>query len=271
VIRIGVIGAGELPEAHAAAFEAAGCPVRVGGEELLAGSVVDAAVIASEPERRFHHTALALENGLDVLVEQPVAPTVENARMLERIATLRPMQPVLQISQPDHFNAALRTLAGRTLLAIDFRRHGSGLDAMLHDIHNVTALARSPLVRLQASGHASYAVVTLVFESGLIGTLAVGEAGPGPGCRVVATTADSEIAVDAVTGVVEIARGASSERTQSETGDPLVAQAESFLDAVSERRRPEVGIRTAIACQEVADKVRECLAVQAASAGVPTS
>lgn len=263
-----MIGAGDLARAHVAAFRAAGCSsVALGGEELL-GSV-DAVVVASKPGLRFHHTALALENGLDVLVEQPVAPTVENARMLERIASLRPARPVVQVSQPDHFNPALQRLSGEAAVAIDFRRRGSSLDGMLHDVHTLVGIARSPLIRVQASGDARYAVATLVFESGLIGTLATGEAGPAPAHEVVATTASSVIAVDALSGAVEITRADVRESTHVELGDPLAAQAGSFLQAVRERGRPAVSLRTAIACQEVAAKLRECIAVQAAATGVP--
>jgi predicted dehydrogenase len=274
VIRAGVIGAGDLAQSHAAALEAAGCDsVVLGGDELF-GSV-DVVVVASDPELRFHHTALALEHGLDVLVEQPFAPTVENARMLERIASLRPSRPVVQVSHPDHFNPAIRELdkllAARYPVAIQFRRLGSGPGTMLHDVHTLLSLARSPLVRLQASGSDSYSVATLVFESGLIGTLATGGAGPGPAHEVVATTGDATIAVDALAGTVEVARGGVCERTQVALGDPLVAQAESFLAAVRKRSRPAVCLRTAVACQEVAARVRECLAVQAAASGAVTS
>jgi predicted dehydrogenase len=265
VIRAGVIGAGDL---HARAFEAAGCAsVVVGGEEIL-GSV-DVVAIASCPDDRFHHAALALEAGLDVLIEQPVAPTVDNARMLERIASLRPSEPVVQVSQPDHFNPALERLRDATPMAIDFRRRASSVDAMLQDIHTLVGIARSPLVRVQACGDSRYAVATLVFESGLIGTLAAGEAGAAPAHEVGATTGDSVITVDALSGDVEVSRAGVRERTHVEVGDPLVAQAEAFLAAVRERGRPAVSLRTAVACQEVFAKVRECLAVQAAAAGVP--
>jgi predicted dehydrogenase len=220
-----------------------------------------AVVIASPIEERFHDTALALEQGLDVLLEQPVAPTVENARMLERIASLRPVPPVVQVSQPDHFNPALRRLDGETPLAIDFRRRGSSPEAMLHDIHTLVRIARSPLIRVQASGDARYTVATLTFESGLIGTIATGEAGPGPAHEVTATTADSVIAIDALTGDIEVTRAGVRERTQIEVGDPLAAQTESFHEAVRTRARPAVTLRAAIACQEVAAKVSECLAL----------
>lgn len=266
MIRIGVIGEGEAAERHAGALEA---PVR-GGEEIL--DSVDAVVIASSPADRFHHTALALEAGLDILVEQPVAPTVENARMLDRIASLRPTAPVVQVSQPDHFNPALRELArllaGTEPVAIEFRRLSTKQGGMLNDVHTLVSLARSPLVRLQASGSPRHAVATLVFESGLVGTLTHGETGHGPVHQVRATTAGSTIAVDALSGTVEVSRGDVCERSQVPVGDPLVAQAESFLKAVRKRSRPEVTLRTATACLEVAESVRECLAVQAAVTGV---
>lgn len=265
-----MIGAGDRAEAHAAAFRAAaGVEVSLGGEELLAGDLLHAAVIASDAEQRFHHTALALENGLDVLVEQPVAPTVENARMLERIASLRPARPVVQASAVDHFNPALRRLAGERLVAIDFRRRGGGAAGLLSDVHTLVSLARSPLVRLHASGGATYSVATLTFESGLVGTLSVGEAGPGPGHTVVATTAGSLIAVDASAGTIEVTRDGVCERTQVPVGDPLAAQAESFLRAVRERGRPDVGLRNATAYLEVAERIRECLALQAAATPAP--
>jgi predicted dehydrogenase len=271
VIRIGIIGAGEPARLHLAAFEAAGADlIRTGDEELL-GSI-DAAVVASEPDRRFHHTALALEHGLDVLVEQPVAPTVDNARMLERIASLRPSAPVVQVSQPDHFNPVFKRLSelldGARPVAIDFRRRqAGGGNAMLADLHTLVGLARSPLVRLQASGGEQHTVATLVFESGLIGTLATSSAGPSPAHEVLVTTADALIAVDAVSGSVDHTRDGVCERTHTPVGDALAAQAESFLRAVRERARPAVGLRAAAASQEVLTAVRECLAVQSAATG----
>lgn len=272
VIRIGVIGDGDVARAHAAAFEAAGCAsVAVGGEELLTGRSVDAAVIASDPGLRFHHTALALEDGLDVLVEQPVAPTVENARMLERIASLRPTRPVVQVSAPDHFNPALRRLAGaERWVAIDVRRHGGGIAGLLSDVHTLVSIARSPLLQLTASGGPTYAIATLAFESGLVGTLSFGEAGPARGHRVIATSADAVVAVDAMAGTIELVRDGVTERTQVPVGDSLTAQARSFLTAVRGRGKAEVGLRTATPCLEVGERIRECLALQAAATGVPT-
>ena len=250
--RVGVTGEGQLAEAHVDALVANGCEVVLGPvEEML--PKVDAVVVASAPGERFHHTALALEHELDVLVEQPVAPTAENAWMLERIASLRPAKPVVQVSQPDAFDPALRRLAAlaseRVLVALDIRRRG---DAPVEwDVHTMISLAGSPLVRLQAAGGPKHTVAALVFESGVIASLSTGALRTGPACRITAECGEDTIVADLGSGIV----------------DPFAAQAESFLKAVRDRSRPSMGLRNAIGCMDVASGIRECLAVQAAASG----
>jgi hypothetical protein len=88
VIRVGLIGDGPAGRA----FEGlGGCETVRGGEPEMLVECVDAVVVGagSDSDDRFHHVALALEAGRDLLVEQPVP----NARMLERIAALRPARP----------------------------------------------------------------------------------------------------------------------------------------------------------------------------------
>lgn len=275
MIRIGVIGDGDAACRQASAFGslAPACSVARGEPaELL--HAVDAVVVASEPDLRFHHAALALESGLDVLVEQPVAPTVANARMIERIASLRPLRPVVQVSQPDHFHPLMAELRRHAPVAIETRRAQPGCadvvrEAMVHDVHLLVALARSPLIRLQASarGEPDHCVATLAFESGLIGTLTATAAGPGEASSVTVTTADAQVVADLTRGTLETTRAGVRETAQVAVGDPLAEQASAFLDAVRKRGAPPVTLRTATACLEVADSVRECIAVQAATTG----
>jgi predicted dehydrogenase len=241
VIRVGILG--DDPHPHVEAFVSLGCEIVLGpAEDML--PKVDAAVVASAPDGRFHHTALALEHDLDVLVEQPVAPTTENAWMLERIASLRPSEPVVQVSQPYAFDPALARLAQSDPVAIDLRRRGHApLEA---DVHTLLSLARSPLVRLQASGGPQLTVGTLVFESGLVATLSAGAFGS-PTCSVRVEGAETSAA--------------------AELTPAYAAQAESFLAAIRDRSRPRTTLRDAIACMDVAAGIRECLAVQAAASG----
>src|SRR4051795_7497925 len=115
---------------------------------------VDVVSIASPSSLHFHHTALALEHGLDVLVEKPLALTVENAQMLERMASLRPSKPIVQVGHIEHFNPAIvelrKLVAEHDPIAIDMHRLGPFdgriadtdvvQDLMLHDIHVLTTL-----------------------------------------------------------------------------------------------------------------------------------
>jgi predicted dehydrogenase len=265
---------------------------------------VDVVSIASPSNLHFHHTALALEHGLDVLVEKPLSVTVENARMLERMASLRPKPPVVQVGHIEHFNPAIREL--RKLLvehepiAIDMQRLGPFdgritdtdvvQDLMLHDIHVLISVAASPLVRVQASGrrvrsdeHTDYAVATFVFESGLIATLSASRVTEEKIRRLTVTASDAHITLDSMRRSLELSRWTSLQAGPGEsTGyrqesvlervfvpieEPLVAQIQSFLRCVRDRSVPEVPLHAGTACLQVVDAVRECIAAQAATAG----
>jgi predicted dehydrogenase len=265
---------------------------------------VDVVSVASPSSLHFHHTALALEHGLDVLVEKPLSLTVENARMLERIASLRPDRPVVQVGHIEHFNPAIREL--RKLLgeyepiAIDMQRLGPFdgriadtdvvQDLMLHDIHVLMSVARSPLVRVQASGrrvrseeHTDYAVATFVFESGLIATLSASRVTEEKIRRLTVTADDAHITLDSMQRSLELSRWTSLRGAAGGSGgyrqesvlervfvpieEPLVAQIQSFLQCVRERSTPEVPLGMGTACLEVVDAVRDCISAQAAATG----
>src|SRR4051795_4394619 len=265
---------------------------------------VDVVSIASPSSLHFHHTALALEHGLDVLVEKPLALTVENAQMLERMASLRPTKPVVQGGHIEHFNPAiveLRKLVGEyPPIAIDMQRLGpfdgriSDIDVvqdlMLHDIHVLTTLSDSPLVRVQASGrrvrsdeHTDYAVATFVFESGLIATLSASRVTEEKVRRLTVTAADAHITLDSMQRSRERSRWTSLRADAGESAgyrqesvlervfvpieEPLVAQIQSFLRCVRERSVPEVPLSMGTACLQIVDVVRDRIAAQAVTAG----
>jgi len=272
-------------------------------EDLL--NDVDVVSVASPSSMHFHHTALALEHGLDVLVEKPLSLTVENATMLERMASLRPTPPVVQVGHIEHFNPAIvelrKLLAEYPPIAIDMQRLGPFdgrisdtdvvQDLMLHDIHVLTTVADSPLVRVQASGrrvrsedHTDYAVATFVFESGLIATLSASRVTEEKIRRLTVTASDAHITLDSMNRSLELSRWTSLrgtaggesasyrqesvlERVFVPIEEPLVAQIQSFLKCVRERTAPEVPLRTGTACLQIVDAVRECIAAQAAATG----
>ena len=272
-------------------------------EDLLRD--VDVVSVASPSSLHFHHTALALEHGLDVLVEKPLALTVENARMLERMASLRAHKPIVQVGHIEHFNPAIvelrKLVADHEPIAVDMHRLGPFdgriadtdvvQDLMLHDIHVLTTLADSALVRVQASGrrvrsdeHTDYAVATFVFESGLIANLSASRVTEEKIRRLTVTTADAHITLDSMNRSLELSRWTSLrgsgagesagyrqesvvERVFVPIEEPLVAQIQSFLRCAADRSEPQVPLRAGTTCLQIVDAVRECIAAQAATTG----
>jgi predicted dehydrogenase len=224
--------------------------------------------------------------------------------MLERMASLRPSRPVVQVGHIEHFNPAIvelrKLVAEHEPIAIDMQRLGpfdgrnSDIDVvqdlMLHDIHVLITVARSPLVQVQASGRrvrndelTDYAVATFVFESGLIATLSASRVTEEKVRRLTVTASDAHITLDSMQRSLELSRWTSLRSDPGESAgyrqesvlerifvpieEPLVAQIQSFLKCVRERSAPEVPLRTGTACLEVVDAVRECIAAQAAATG----
>src|SRR3954453_9011793 len=265
---------------------------------------VDVVSIASPSSLHFHHTALALEHGLDVLVEKPLALTVENAQMLERMGSLRPTKPVVQGGHTEHLTPGIGNphKLGRESppIAIDMQRLGPFdgrnpdmdvvQDLMLHDIHVLITVAGSPLVRVQAAGrrvrneeHTDYAVATFVFESGLIATLSASRVTGGKGRGLTVTASDAHLTLDSKQRSLQLSRWTSLRDDAGESAgyrqesvlervfvpieEPLVAQIQSFLRCVRERSVPEVPLGMGTACLQIVDVVRDRIAAQAVTAG----
>lgn len=206
-LRIGVAGAGHFGRYHAlkvAASERArlvgvhdldqerartvgwetGAPA-LSWDALLAAA--DAVVIAA-PAEAHHALAIdALRAGKHVLVEKPIASTLEQAD--ELAATARERGVVLQVGHLERFSAAYQALVGRTgpplyveaVRIAPFKPRGTDvsviLDLMIHDLDLVLALIDSPIASVDAVGaavaspHEDIANARLRFESGAVATI----------------------------------------------------------------------------------------------------
>jgi predicted dehydrogenase len=157
-------------------------------------------------------------------------------------------------------------------------------DLMLHDVHVLLTLAgASELCDVQAMGRRvrsaqldDYAVATLAFTDGLIGTLIASRVTEEKIRRLSATTEQSHVTVDYLRRTVERCRsthleldGGGSRTYRQESllervfvpiEEPLVAQLRSFLHCVRERSAPEVGLDMGVRCLEVVQRIRDCIA-----------
>jgi predicted dehydrogenase len=208
-IRAGVVGVGHLGYHHARNYAA------MEGVDLVGITDMDAGrgeMVASEFNTRFFPTVEALlaagvdavsvvvpttshravtcallEGGVDVLVEKPIATTVEEARDMIRIAAAN--NRLLQVGHIERFNAAFIALA-KTLgdpKFIECHRMSPFpmrstdvsvvLDLMIHDLDICLALVRKPVIAVDAVGVPIFSTsedianVRLRFEGGAVANL----------------------------------------------------------------------------------------------------
>jgi predicted dehydrogenase len=154
--------------------------------------LVDVASVAVPTEEHVRVARDLLEAGVSVLVEKPMAPTLEEARELFTVAART--GAVLHVGHVERFNGAvdeLRHLVTAPIL-IESRRLGPFvprvqkdtvvMDLMIHDIDIVLGLVDSPVVRLAAqgatvhSGATDVATVQVRFASGAVATITASRA-----------------------------------------------------------------------------------------------
>lgn len=153
--------------------------------ELL--RLADALVIAAPVPEHCRLAASALGAGKHVLVEKPIAATLEEAHALADLA--RRAGRVLQVGHLERFSAAfqaLTALAPRPLYieavrAGPFKLRGTDvsvvLDLMIHDLDLVLALVDQPITAVDAFGtpfasaHADFTSARLSFAGGCVASL----------------------------------------------------------------------------------------------------
>lgn len=181
--RVAVVGVGYLGRFHAEKYAAEPGVELVGvvdsdaerGREVAArfgcrafsdareiyGLVDCASVVVPTPLHRDVGTGL-LEAGIDVLVEKPIAATLEEARALVRVAEERGR--ILQVGHLERFNPAMRAVAEvltrprfiECHRLAPFVERGTDvdvvLDLMIHDLDVILSMMTSPVEAVEAVG-----------------------------------------------------------------------------------------------------------------------
>ena len=151
---------------------------------LTTHSEVQAASVATPT---LHHLSVARElmkNGVDVLVEKPIAATLDEAD--ELVALARQHKIIAQVGHLERFNPAVRATVPVLTKPMFFEVHRLSvftprsldvdvvLDLMIHDLDIVLAFAKSPVKEVRAVGlpilssKVDIANVRIEFESGCI-------------------------------------------------------------------------------------------------------
>ncbi len=164
--------------------EAGGAPA-LGLDALIEAS--DAVIIAAPAETHYDLAAKALGAGRHVLIEKPIAATLDEADRLAALA--RERGRVLQVGHLLRYSAEHRAISSRITrpLYIDatriapYKPRGTDvsviLDLMIHDLDLVLALVHSPIRSVDALGAAvsssseDIANARVRFENGCVATI----------------------------------------------------------------------------------------------------
>jgi predicted dehydrogenase len=263
--------------AEAAASEH-GCPAYP-SIESLAGKI-DAAIVAAPTSKHAEIGCALLENGIDVLVEKPIARDLASARLLVDTATR--YNRILQVGHLERFNPVVTALKKIVRLPLFFEVHRLSLfsprsldvdvvlDLMIHDLDIVLDLAGMLPEEIRAAGisilsdKVDIANVRLAFPGGCVANLTASRVSTErvrklrlfqPHQYISLDYQKQEAAVFTVSGNQQI--GFQPLAVAKE--EPLRVEVESFLEAVRNRTQPLVsgveGLRALDVALAILDKI----------------
>ena len=233
---------------------------------------VDLAVVAVPTQFHLSVATELMERGVSVMVEKPLALTVEQAESL--IATAEKTGVSLGVGHVERFNPVVRFLTSMELAPsfLQFERLSPYTprittnvisDLMVHDLDLACVLAKSEPIKIEAaavhvfSDSPDIASAVLTFESGAICSLAASRATQDKVRRIALCEKERYIVADCLRQDVSIKREATVEYPMSEpntyrqanvveipyldrSGEPLTLELLDFVAAVREKRQPTV-------------------------------
>jgi predicted dehydrogenase len=266
----------------------------------------DAASVCVPTSAHAEVAAELLVNGLDILIEKPIATTVQEADSLVTLA--RDHQRVLQIGHLERFNPAITAIQPHLNRPMFFEAHRLSifspraldvdviLDLMIHDLDIVLSIARSPVREIHAVGlpilsaKVDIANVRLEFESGCVANFTASRVSTErvrklrffqPHQYVSIDYARRDLLVIDVAGVPAataagaistgpLPAGVSIAKPPVASGEPLRLEIEAFLDSVRHRTRPLVSGDDGRAALALALDINRAIAHHAQRAGLDT-
>jgi len=298
MIRLGVVGVGGIGRNHArilaelddvevggiydadqerckAVADEFGVPALDSLEALIES--VDAASVAT-PTIYHREVGEALLNaGKHVLIEKPIAPTLDDSRALVDLAKEKNL--ILQVGHIERFNPVMGELERKLSDAKFIEAHrlspfpnrsvdiGVILDLMIHDIEIVLHLVKSPVVSIDAVGipvltqREDIANARLRFENGCVANITASRISPERMRKIRVFQGDGYLSLDyqAQAGEIysrngmEIAR----EAVAVEKDEPLKLELAHFADCARHGRQPKVTGQEGMAALDLALEITE--------------
>src|SRR5947207_3215542 len=301
MIKVAVIGVGHLGKQHARLY--AGLPeVELAGvvdilkprAEEIAGlyktaaftdyhdiiGKVDAVSLAVPTVDHARIGVDLLENGIDILVEKPIATTIEEAQSL--VDAAKKHSRVLQVGHVERFNpivTAAREAATRPqffeihrLAAFSPRSLDIDvvLDLMIHDIDIVLSMVRAPVKEVRAVGipvlspRADIANARVEFEDGCVANFTASRVSFEKVRKLRFFQPHDYISVDSAsqTGTMVSLRmgGVIERKLEPPHQEPLKVELAAFVECVRTRKPPAVSGEDGLRALELALRINAAIA-----------
>jgi len=303
-LRAAVVGAGRLGTLHAAKY-AASAGVRLAyvvdlddprATELASrygatpstnfrslDGKVDVVTVASPGVTHFEIASHLLRAGCDVLLEKPMAATLQDARALTELA--EGGDRILQIGHLERFNPVvnhLRSVLNRPRFVechrlAPFTERGTDvdvvLDLMVHDLDVLISLTGADAISVEALGVAvltdqiDVANARIRFSNGMIANMNVSRVAPRRERKIRFFQSDAYISVDYEARRIQLYRKTppsagstystiSAEQIDLGEADPLADEVASFIASVRSRNTPAVTARDGLRAIELIERIR---------------
>ena len=312
-MRAGVVGVGQMGQYHVGIYSELhnvelvgvadtdrqrgayvagkyGIPLYSDYHDLL--GKVDVLSIAVPTSLHYPVAKTFLEAGVHVLLEKPIAHTMEEATELFRIADAHGV--VLHVGHVERFNGAIQELKNivHEPWFIESRRlgpfvprikeDGVVLDVMIHDIDIILNLVESPITRLYALGKSidsqreDLANVQICFQNGCIANILASRSTEIKIRTMAITQRDAYIILDYTDQDIRVHRQASSEHVVTRGAlryrqeslierifvhkeNPLKLEIQHLLDCVSHRTTRVVSAEKELRSLQVALQILDIL------------
>ncbi len=284
-VRVGVVGVGDFGRNHVRVFHdlaeaeiigihdadperarqiAAEFGTRAFSDVRQLAEQIDAATVAVPTFLHGEISSQFLESGVDVLVEKPIANSLEAADDL--IALAKKNGRILQVGHLERFNPAIAAVQQIVKRPLFFEVHRLGVfsprsldvdvvfDVMIHDLDVLLSLVNSPVRDIQAVGipvltdKVDIAHARIEFESGAVANVTASRVSTERVRKLRFFQAREYISIDYtrqdVTRIRVVGEGSQPaidfERLPTRPEEPLKAELRAFLAAVRDRTAPLV-------------------------------
>lgn len=201
-----------------------------------------------------------MRRGLHILMEKPIAPSVEEAKQLVEVAEER--DRILQIGHIERFNPVMRELEAKLNHPKFIESHrlspfpnrsidiGVVLDLMIHDLEIILHLVKSPVASIEAVGvpvlmkSEDIANARLRFENGCVANVTASRISPERLRKIRVFQDDGYLSLDYQEQTGEIfwkEEGAIQKaKVEVEKDEPLKLELAAFVESVQEGKTPAV-------------------------------